>query len=350
MPAHLPSPPPPAKGTRERDVWIDLLRGFAVVIMLETHCVNELLHPGAISGNTLTWLHFFNGLAAPTFLWIAGYLQGMVIRRGIAVSCPLLIRRRLRRLFSIHLLGLFLQIPWHAWLQGDFSLDTWRALATVNILQCLAVSICVLLLLGASAPSLYDRSTVLITLVVLSCASSARGWHSGWMPLDAWLNRDSGSFFPIFPWFAFAAAGSLMSRWSSCWKTWTPLAALMMVGGDWLQRGPFDETHPGFFAERLGYVLLFAVLVHVSAKFIQASWLQLIGRQSLFIYVLHLLILHALPLPGGTPATLWGDKLDLPTTTAAFVLLLFSCIALANVKEQHKKMGAAGESIPATPR
>jgi uncharacterized membrane protein len=49
--------------------WLDLIRGWAVVVMIEVHCVNVWARPELIPG----WLHYLNGLVAPSFIMCAGY-------------------------------------------------------------------------------------------------------------------------------------------------------------------------------------------------------------------------------------------------------------------------------------
>lgn len=57
----------PAKATRYG--FIDLLRGVALVVMVETHVMNAYLPLALKKGSDFFfWLAFTNGLVAPTFL------------------------------------------------------------------------------------------------------------------------------------------------------------------------------------------------------------------------------------------------------------------------------------------
>src|SRR5512137_2256527 len=59
--------------------FIDLLRGFALVVMIETHVINAYLPAASRHSWFFFWLTFFNGLVAPTFLFASGFslmLQG----------------------------------------------------------------------------------------------------------------------------------------------------------------------------------------------------------------------------------------------------------------------------------
>ena len=49
--------------------WIDQLRGWAVIVMIEVHCVNVWLQPALRP----EWLNYLNGLVAPSFTLAAGF-------------------------------------------------------------------------------------------------------------------------------------------------------------------------------------------------------------------------------------------------------------------------------------
>src|SRR4051794_4836608 len=76
-PMSLPVPVPAPNAQVARMTWIDLFRGAAVVMMIETHVLNTFLLAGSRASAWFEWLNYFNGLVAPSFLFIAGYLQGL---------------------------------------------------------------------------------------------------------------------------------------------------------------------------------------------------------------------------------------------------------------------------------
>src|SRR5512137_2912510 len=73
--------PRPRTGAK-RYGFVDLLRGFAMVVMIETHVMNAYLPMALKRGSEFFfWLSFVNGLVAPTFLFAAGFsliLQGNI--------------------------------------------------------------------------------------------------------------------------------------------------------------------------------------------------------------------------------------------------------------------------------
>lgn len=315
--------------------WLDVLRGLAVIGMVETHVVNTFLHDAYDDASWRGWLSFLNGLLAPMFLWIAGYVQGLSIRKTFSrpdkvPSLSLLSSKRLSRLLVIFSIGYFLHIPWHHWLAGKWDAESWRIFFQVDILQCLAVSLLLIVGVASVLRNTFDFGMVTLLAISVLAAPLASQWHSGVLPLDAYLNHSSsGSLFPLFPWLGFAAAGALMSRWSPSCLIWIPIAILLMLSGDWLAPNTFSSIHPAFFMERLGWLIVIATGVFYLARVFSPFWLRLAGRESLFVYVAHLLILHAIPVAGSTPDRLWGKSLDLVSVLLAFFALLVTCLALA---------------------
>ena len=56
-----------------RYIFIDLLRGWAILIMIEVHVFNAFLLPELKQTNWFDVLTFINGLVAPAFLFVSGF-------------------------------------------------------------------------------------------------------------------------------------------------------------------------------------------------------------------------------------------------------------------------------------
>lgn len=327
--------------------WIDLLRGLAVVGMVETHVLNVFLDARFDSAPWRGEVSFFNGLVAPAFLWIAGYIQGLSIRRSHARGGRVASGARWHRLGVVAGIGFLLHVPWHLWGQGNFGLESWRYLLQVDVLPCLALSLGILLAVGCLGARWFDLVTLALGLGFVVLAPVAATWHPGIPLLEGLLNREEGSLFPLFPWLGFCAAGSLASRWRMENLVWLGLGGLLAWMGDALAMGPFSSLQPWFFVERLGWLLILVWGVNRVSLFFAPAWVQLAGRESLLVYVLHLVLLHSLPAGGGlTLDRRIGQTLSVGETLAVFAGLLTLCLLAAWFNEWRKARAKERENVP----
>ena len=208
----------------QRLAWIDLLRGLAVVGMIETHVINSFLDARFDAARWLHELRYYDGVIAPLFLWIAGCVQGFAIQKAHRANKPVFSWLRLRRLLVIAGLAYFLHVPWDHWLKGDFGAESWRIFLQADILQCMAVSLSALMFLGCLPKRAFIIAVAAAMAFTVFAAPRAVHWQTGSLFVYAFLNRDTGSLFPLFPWFGFCAAGCNSpggSRCSSMWRTFS---------------------------------------------------------------------------------------------------------------------------------
>jgi len=321
----------------ERIAWIDLLRGLAVIGMVETHVLNTFLSTQYDESDWRGQLSFFNGLLAPTFLWIAGFMQGGSVRRIQQRGQPVFSWARMRRIGLVALLGFLMSAPLHLWGLGQFTAEGWEYFWRVNILPCMALSLAMLLLAGHFGGRRHDLVVTVLMMLSVFGAPLVAHIQTGLLPLDAFLNREGGSLFPWFPWFGFAATGYLASRWPVRWNTHLPAAAGLIGLATVLEPDVFSNAHPYFFFERLGWVGIMMLAVRAFSFWSAPRWMLLAGRESLFLYVIHLLLIHCTPV-GGTTLDRWvGQTQSLAGTLLIYVVILGASMLLAWANDWRKR-------------
>ena len=242
-----------AEKTTKRIAYIDWLRGFACLVMFQTHCYDSWLGGAARDGGFLKLSQLGGTLPAPLFLFLAGISFALVTDklRQKGVSADEIARTTILRGGEIFLLGLLFRLQ--EFLLGQPSAP-WTDLLRVDILNVIGVSLMMMGVAcriaaagGAAGPQQLRRATI-VTAVV--CAAAIAGltpplwtsWRPHFLPwwLESYINgvhtfgKPQPWLFPIFPWAAFAfvglAAGSLLL---SDWARKNEAPALTLAASEW---------------------------------------------------------------------------------------------------------------------
>ncbi len=349
--------------------WIDQLRGWAVVVMIEVHAVNVWLRPGLLPD----WLNSANGLVAPGFILCAGFSLALSVFRADGGMAPL--GPAAKRLAVILLWAYALHSP--GLTLADWTVfgtpEKFRELSKIDVLQCIVVSLLLLQGLARCLRRPMVFAAAALVLAVGTAVAAPHLWQPGvadgwWLPIRGLINgnpdRGVTSLFPLFPWFAFAAAGAgmgvlyrhfrtLSNNGKARWSEWHWLAALAVTGGllwlwGWLHAREALEaaafpanaaagscnTTLASVAERLGRVCVIgAVLGWVERH--RGRWpgpngVQAASRESLLVYVFHLYLIFGVLLAGSVrgvtgwePHSLgWPGTLALTSSIIAINLTL----------------------------
>ncbi|MEK7250109.1 MAG: heparan-alpha-glucosaminide N-acetyltransferase domain-containing protein, partial [Bacteroidota bacterium] len=107
------APPQPSPPKSKRIDYIDLLRGWAVIVMIETHMMNATLSQQAMEAEAFQWIKFINGLVAPSFLFASGLAYAVTTRRKINnyLSFGTQLYKQIRRLLFVVFIGYLLHLP-----------------------------------------------------------------------------------------------------------------------------------------------------------------------------------------------------------------------------------------------
>ena len=312
--AGVPSP-------KARLLFIDLYRSAVILLMLEGHFVRTFLSAD-LQRSTFFQVHeFIHGLSAPAFLFGAG-LTFIVSTRQRWIEYhhwgpPL--ARRIRRLLFVLLIGLALHLPYFSIrkivLEGT-SAD-FLQLFQSDVLTCIGIGLISLhaVVFFFKTESRFYGLVLSATLIV--CFLTPIVWdadflHSAPPFISQLFDGRNGSPFPLFPYVGFLFAGVIVS-WeflvaSEQHRERQFMVRLFAIGAAFLLAGIlFDAlpirmyptynywyTSPNYFFVRIGCVMfLTAGSWLVAARISSPSpLLTVFGKESLFIYALHLPIIY----------------------------------------------------------
>jgi len=302
--------------------YVDLLRGIALVVMVETHVVNAYLPKDARETFLFAFLSFINGLVAPAFLFASGFSIVLQASRSwedwLRFGRPFWIN--MRRLAFISLVAYYTHVQ-HFKLSKYLNAeepDLWQKSLQVDILQCIVAS-----LLVVQALFFLCRKRAVFAwgaFFVAWIAALLTPWvwaqdFSARMPLALalFLNPHGVSLFPLFPWICFVLAGGISAQvfLNSVGKGLEIrhmrnvfLLGLGMIIAGLLGRGTsftlpgqvnFYTTSPLYVLLRLGCVLLLAAGLYGMERFLHfvPRPVMIAGQESLLVYGVHLWLIFA---------------------------------------------------------
>jgi uncharacterized membrane protein len=359
--------------------FLDLYRGIIVLFMLEGHVLRELLNADIKTTSFFAFHEIFHGVTAPGFLFGAGFTFAIATQRRWkqSIACTFGFFRRVWRAVLLILIGYALHFPFLS-LQKTIAEATstqWNAFLLFDVLQCIGVGLLLLrllLVIVRREKIFLGTLTVLLFAIVYSTPIFWSACVQQIFPLtiSSAVNGLTGSAFPLFPFVGFLLAGTCVS-WlflraaqdgrEEIFIKWLMLAGTLLVTvGLVFDALPFQtyaeysfwNSSPNFFWIRLGVLLLMlGGLWYLEDYFSTSSgsmawmptWLTILGVESLFVYIAHLLILCGWV----TNAEFnlrewWGGRLTIADSILVFIGLTLVMIPASfgwhYLKKQHPKL------------
>lgn len=341
------------KDDPSRLVLVDVVRVLAILFMIQGHTLDVLLAPVHRQGLFFdAWL-FLRGLTAPTFFILSGASFTLASMRNwerySQPSWKLL--RRVGRFAFFVCLGYAMHLPatslrafqfvdaagWQTWFQSD-------------VLQCIGltlISLQVIVLLAGTPARLALWSGAAGTAIILL---SPLTWAVDWttrvpLPIATYLNSDTGSYFPLFPWAGYvffgAALGYPLRQWSVV--PGKPMRLLAAAGATLGFAGlllirpleslsvnlNFWRASPSLFLIRAACVcLLLAFFAYMTARYrLPVRTCRALAQESLLVYFVHICILYGSIWSPGLRQAIGPTLAPLPTLGWIF-LLVFSMMLL----------------------
>lgn len=345
-------------------------------MMVQGHTFSALLAPQFRAAPWFRWHSYVHGLTAPLFFFSSGLAFGIATLRAWQKNTrwnPQL-RRRYERYGWLLFIGSMLNLPHLSfpYLLFQASERGWEAFTKVDALQHIAVS---LIIIQSLAWLTRRRGLFAAAVAALGAALVLLAPWAWRLPTErtvpvmlvGYINDHRGSIFPLFPWTGFICVG-VLAAFAALRADGQPVSAQVRIatflgGGvalwltaDALQRlqlNPFGEhvywkTSPIFFLTRVGILaVVFGLLclyeqwvygrMAPSAHDIQTenpavqtrqSPLQIVGQETLAIYVVHLILLYGSPFFRSIYAVA-GKRLTPAEALGVFALILTLCLAFA---------------------
>jgi uncharacterized membrane protein len=357
---------------KHRIIFIDLMRAFAVIQMVQGHTVDVLLAPEFRSDQYPVYFlwNFMRGMTAPIFMFTAGTVFTYLFR---LVDEPFVnnprVKKGLFRFLLLVCIGYLLRYPTFTIFDfSDVTRDRLNIFFAVDVLQLIGFGLLFVMICAYIAEKLKLSDTITFTFFALFFFLATPFFSKiNWMeyfpqPIAGYFYGGSGSLFPLFPWAGYVVLGGVL--------------------GSYLARNPmvFKSNKFSFNIALFGFALIFVseISVLITEKYFNYNYIEssytldtivfrigfvlvlnslvsyisqkiesipriiiLVGRNTLLIYVVHLMILYGSAWNPGL-SLLFGSSLKVSETIFFALLMItlmtFMVILLSKFKFRNKQL------------
>ena len=335
------------------------MRGFAVIVMVIGHSIDSVLSMDERTSTLFQWHDAVRGFTAPLFLFVSGYAFSVATEKKwaayLSLSTPTL--KRFGKIALLLIIGYALHFPFFSLNKILFETNSQEYIQffQVDVLQCVAISLLLLHLMIFVAKSSRVFALMALGVAVTIIVATPIVWSVDLSPfvssvLAPYFNQQQLSIFPLFPYASFLLAGAVAGHFfldakrnntERVFFNKVVLCGVVLVIGslvlDLIPTSiypPHDywKASPLFFFMRIGIILLivsgfWAVREIPSAL---ASQLTLLGRSSLFVYVIHLVLVYGSAANSGL-AQVVGQTLVYGDALIVALLVLAVMIAILHL-------------------
>ena len=296
--------------------FIDAVRAFAILMMLQGHFIDTLLDVSFRDPNNMAFSiwQYFRGITAPIFFTISGLIfTYLLLKSQDKGTNKHRLQKGIRRGLMLIAIGYVLRIPILRWLAGSY--DSY--FLVVDVLQCIGLALILIILcykMFRQNNSFFSQFLLWIGVVIFLFEPWYRTYDASGIPLVLanYLTKVNGSVFTIFPWFGYMAIGafiaSLFYRYEG--RLWfKPItvitfllsgliliyystSVLKFLGYHSKIQLFIDVSNFNYLFIRLGNVLVIFGLFYAFENLLNQSLFLKIGQKTLSIYVIHFIVLY----------------------------------------------------------
>jgi uncharacterized membrane protein len=305
---------------KSRIIFIDLMRMFAVLQMVQGHTIDALLSNDyrTFESPIFTVWYFMRGMTAPIFLFTAGIVFTYLFRSNNETffKNPRT-KKGVKRFFLLVFLGYLLRFPTPSpFNYSHVSAEQWHVFFAVDVLQSIGFGILFIMILAFIS----ERTKINDYLIFTFSAAIIFGLYPifetiNWagflpVPIAGYFYSGTGSIFPLFPWTGYvvggAVLGSYLAKHPLVFKTKKLSILLLIFGSAFISAAMLINIFGYDFFNGAWIGMLYTILLRVGFVLALNSVVSflclelktipkiliLIGRNTLLIYIVHLVIIY----------------------------------------------------------
>jgi uncharacterized membrane protein len=351
-----------ASSTKDRLQFIDAIRAYAILMMLQGHFVDTMLayrYRDLENALYASWF-FMRGMTAPIFFTVTGLVfTFLLLRDGRPIKENERIRKGIRRGFFLIFLGYLLKVNFPAFLVGWF----YKSYPALDVLHNIGFALlaliglyCLHLISKISLPLLYFGGGIFTFLI--NPTWLAYEWDFLPIVLRNYFDADNGSIFLPVPWLGFtllgAGIGWHLFHKTYLYRTWYWPAILLTTGltihffstkglyllQQWTGWENFLQlAYDNVLFWRFGHVLIIISIFIFLEKIITFPPLMLkIGSETLTIYATHYVVLYGTWLGIGIKTFGQFTWHPVPVIFGAILFVIAAIVYIKYIEEIRTKL------------
>ncbi len=343
--------------------FLDAIRAFAIVMMLQGHFVHALLGDTYRDNSNIIYniWEYFRGMTAPTFFTITGFIfTYLLLKQETSGLDNPRVLKGVKRAVKIIFWGYLLRLSFYAVFTGTLN----PSFFYVDVLQCIGTSL--LLLIGVylisyrSNQKLFQNIMLGLGVAIFMLQPIYSRCMLEFLPqtIANYFTNVNGSIFTLFPWFGYVCFGSFMGtlflKYAKYQKFYFYAALILLFVGLALifySSSILMSLHSitdivifksvaynNFLFIRLGNVCILFTLFILAKNYMSHPIITKIGRRTLSIYIIHFFVLYGSWFGLGLNRFFYHDLSPLEVTIGAFLFVMSICALVLYYYRYEDKM------------
>ena len=345
---------------KKRLYFIDAMRAWAILMMLQGHFIDGLLDPIFRENTNIfysVW-KYFRGITAPVFFTVSGFIfTFLLIKNPIKGFGNPRVKKGIIRGLQLIGIGYLLRMNLLGLLYGEI----YDAFYLIDVLHCIGVSLLgiITIYVLTSKQKSYVFPTVLgiigVALFIFEPIYAKSSFSFLPQSMANYFAKSSGSVFTVIPWFGYTALGGLISFLFKKYKERGAFYPIAIIGSLTLGilliffssdvfMNIFNTTNITLFASihynnylfiRFGDVLVVFSIFMLVRNFLTNKTVIKLGQSTLSIYIIHFIILYG-SFTGLGLYRFFSNSVSPTIVILGAILFMFTCSCIALQYERHK--------------
>jgi uncharacterized membrane protein len=332
--------------------FLDWMRGLALGIMIEVHVFNSFARMDVRNGGVYSLAVFIGGMAGPLFLFMAGMTFAFQMDRLEHKEL-----RPMRRWLTClrragYIWGIAFLIRITDWI-GHWPHGGWAEILRVDILNSMGLAMAAFSVAALAIGGRRIRVVLVAAVGIAAVSPLVANWDWTAVPdvvrqyLEPGFERGHFPFVPCASYLGFGMIAGAAVRLADAGRMDRVMQWAVLIGGGAILAGQYVSNLPyavypksNFWTDsptlitiRVGISLVLLAGSYTWTAFCAGpgwSWMQCLGRNSLLVYWVHLMLVY------GPLTAIFQKALSIPASALAVVAVIALMVALSLLWEWWK--------------